>query len=258
MNGQVNISVANIYTDGAYQSEVISQAILGEVLEIQEKDDSFSLVKLPDGYIGWISNYQWVSYQKKTGKTVRLRSHFAWVFTEPDSQSAKIRDLVIGTELPHLNTRDDWYEVALPDGVTGWVEKKGFAPFPEMSRQGVVDLAREFLGYPYHWGGRSAKGFDCSGLSQAVLSLAGIKLPRDSWMQHRDAKPVSDDWAQAQPGDLLFFAEGSKRITHVGIALGEGQIIHSRGYVRLNSLKKGKPGFDENLARTFVDVRTFF
>ena len=169
----------------------------------------------------------------------------------------RIRDLVIGATLVKTAEKEDWFQVSLPDGILGWVEKKSFAPFPQESRQGVVDLAQEFLGYPYHWGGRSPKGFDCSGLIQTIFAHTGVSLPRDSWMQHRDAQPVSDDPLQAEPGDLCFFAEGGKRITHVGVAVGEGRIIHARGFVRQNSLKESDPDFDRDLARTFVDVKTY-
>ena len=50
MNGQVNVSVANLYAEGTYCSETISQAIMGEHLEIQDTDGDFALVQTPDGY----------------------------------------------------------------------------------------------------------------------------------------------------------------------------------------------------------------
>jgi cell wall-associated NlpC family hydrolase len=138
------------------------------------------------------------------------------------------------------------------------VEEMSFSEFPELTRQNIVQLVREFLGYPYFWGGRSPKGFDCSGLTQIVFSLYGISLPRDSWMQHRDALFCSDNPIEAQAGDLYFFADNGTKITHVGFALGEGRIIHARGMVRENSLIPGNDKFSEELYNSFVDVRTFF
>jgi cell wall-associated NlpC family hydrolase len=85
-----------------------------------------------------------------------------------------------------------------------------------------------------------------------------MDLPRDSWMQQRDGKFVSDKPEEAQPGDLYFFAETGTKITHVGIAIGEGRIIHSRGLVRENSLIRAHSNFSEELYKSFVDVRTFF
>jgi cell wall-associated NlpC family hydrolase len=122
----------------------------------------------------------------------------------------------------------------------------------------VVKLIKEFLGYPYFWGGRSVKGFDCSGLIQTVYSLLGLKLPRDSWMQHRDGKFVSDQPGEAEPGDLYFFSDTGSKITHVGMATGAGRIIHARGMVKENSLIHDETIFNEKLYSSFVDVRTFF
>ena len=55
-----------------------------------------------------------------------------------------------------------------------------------------------------------------------------------------------------------FFADNGERITHVGIALGEGRIIHARGMVRESSLIPGEDKFSNDLYSSFVDVRTFF
>jgi cell wall-associated NlpC family hydrolase len=92
---------------------------------------------------------------------------------------------------------------------------------------------------------------------QVIFGLVGIKLRRDSWMQHHDAQFVSEESAAAQPGDVYFFAEQGNKITHVGLALGQNRILHARGYVRINSLTDGETDFDPNLANTFVDTRTF-
>jgi len=74
--GHVNVSVANLYRDAAYGSEMISQALLGEMIIVLKKDKNFSHVQLPDGYQGWISNFQWVANQDIKLDTKRVRSHF--------------------------------------------------------------------------------------------------------------------------------------------------------------------------------------
>ena len=77
-------------------------------------------------------------------------------------------------------------------------------------------------------------------------------------MQQRDAKIVTQDPYSAEIGDLFFFAETGDRITHVGIALGDGKILHARGLVRINSLHESDAKYVPQLRETFVDVRTFF
>jgi cell wall-associated NlpC family hydrolase len=256
--GRINVSVANMYREATYRSEVINQGLLGELIKIEKKDKDFSLIELPDGYKGWISNYQWESEKNKSYDSRKIRLHFVKIYGKPDSDADTIRDATIGTEIQVIRENNHWFEIFLPDGLHGWVEESTFAKFPACTRQSVIQLVKEFLGYPYYWGGRSPKGFDCSGLTQTVFSLLGISLPRDSWMQHRDGKFISENPEEAQTGDLYFFADNGTKITHVGIALGDGRIIHARGMVRENSLIRNNVNFSEELFNSFVDVRTFF
>ncbi|GAA0735196.1 NlpC/P60 family protein [Clostridium oceanicum] len=89
------------------------------------------------------------------------------------------------------------------------------------SGQNIVSYARKFLGTPYVWGGTSPSGFDCSGFVQYVYkNCAGISLPRTTQAQINVGTPVSR--SQLQPGDLVFPSTG-----HVGIYVGNGQMIHS-------------------------------
>jgi hypothetical protein len=256
--GQVNVSVANIYAEGTYHSEIISQAILGEVFTVLQSAKDFSQVLQNDGYSGWISNYQWVPATDRDLSGRRVRTHFISINEEPDHMSNQVRDASIGSELLVAGERDGWLEIVLPDGQRGWAEEIHFTSFPEPSPDAAVHLAREFLGYPYFWGGRSPRGFDCSGFVQRIHGLLGIQLPRDAWMQHRDGRLLGGDYSQAKKGDLYFFADNGNKINHVGLATGQGGIIHSRGMVRINSLKTGAARFDQRLADTFVDVRTYF
>lgn len=89
----------------------------------------------------------------------------------------------------------------------------------------VVSLANSLLGVPYHYGGSSPRGFDCSGLVYYVYHRAGMPVPRTTTAQRRHATPVA--LTQIQPGDLLFFKHGYRRVSHVGIYTGSGQFIHA-------------------------------
>ena len=88
----------------------------------------------------------------------------------------------------------------------------------------IVATARQYLGVPYVWGGTSPRGFDCSGLVQYVCKKNGISLPRTAASQRYAGKYVSR--ADLQPGDLVFFKSGG-RISHVGIYIGGGNMIHA-------------------------------
>jgi hypothetical protein len=257
-NGVVKVSVANLYRLPRYSSEIVSQVLLGEKCALVQKKNGFTRVILEDGYKGWLSDHQWVDDEGNTYRTKRVRSHFLRIFEKPDPHSRPVRDAVIGTCLNVVEEQADWVQVVLPDGIIGYASGQAFGSFPASSRAGIKELALEFCGYPYYWGGRSPRGFDCSGLVQTVFTLMNIKLPRDSWMQHRDGKPVSRDPEQAQVGDLCFFSDQPGAISHVAIAMGEGKIIHARGMVGINSLRKGATEFRQELLDSFVEVRTYF
>jgi cell wall-associated NlpC family hydrolase len=88
----------------------------------------------------------------------------------------------------------------------------------------VVSIAMEYLGVPYVWAGSSPSGFDCSGLVKYVYAKVGISLPHSSRMMYDYGASVSR--SQLEPGDLLFFYNP---IHHVGIYIGNGQMINARG-----------------------------
>ncbi|MBQ3124074.1 MAG: C40 family peptidase [Clostridia bacterium] len=90
--------------------------------------------------------------------------------------------------------------------------------------QAIVNSAKRYLGVPYVWGGTSPRGFDCSGLVQYVCRQNGISVPRVAASQRNAGRYVSR--ANLQAGDLVFFGNGG-RITHVGIYVGNGNMIHA-------------------------------
>jgi cell wall-associated NlpC family hydrolase len=87
-------------------------------------------------------------------------------------------------------------------------------------------VARSFLGAPYVWGGMSAAGMDCSGLTYRAYYAVGITLPRDAADQARLGRPVRRK--ALRPGDLVFFGPASSRsIHHVGVYAGHGLVLHA-------------------------------
>jgi len=250
----VNVSVANIYKNGTYESEIINQVLLGEQVEVHSENDFFAFIKLENECEGWVSRFQLYKNQGENENKIKVISHFIQLFENPDLKSDPVRDAVIGCELTLEKEIGDWYQIKLPDGTLGWGQKIHFGEFPPYSAKNVIALAKQFLGYPYFWGGRSPKGFDCSGLTSTVYSLLGKKIRRNSYMQFEDCKFVSDNPFDAKKGDLYFLGDDKDMVDHVGIALGEGKIIHARGRVRINSFNENQPDFDKKLFDTFIAV----
>lgn len=108
--------------------------------------------------------------------------------------------------------------------VTGTV-----ASVPGVTGADIVATAMDYRGTPYVWGGTTPSGFDCSGLTQYVYARWGIAIPRTSEEQATIGAPVAS-LANAQPGDLLFFAGSDGTASspgHVGIYVGNGEMIDS-------------------------------
>ena len=153
---------------------------------------------------------------------------------------------------------DGWYNATCSDGTTGYlrgdavtldpIAKYGFmAASPNSNGQAIVDMAKEFLGVRYVYGGSGPKTFDCSGFTMYICKQFGVSLPHSATSQWLSGKgmqlySVSD----MQPGDLVFFCDPTrsdgKACSHCGIYIGNGQFIHassSKAKVVISDLSTG-------------------
>ncbi len=111
--------------------------------------------------------------------------------------------------------------------VSGTPDLIGFLSRGSRAMGKVLQSALSYTGTRYRYGGSSpVTGFDCSGFVGHVFrESAGLKLPRASYqMATMDGRKLSRKELEA--GDLVFFAH-RKRISHVGIYLGDGRFIHA-------------------------------
>lgn len=100
----------------------------------------------------------------------------------------------------------------------------------------VVEVAMQYVGVPYVWGGASPSGFDCSGLVKYAFGQLGVSLPHSSRALFDVGVAVARE--DLRPGDLVFF--GSP-IHHVGIYVGGGNMVHAPytgANVRVNSISR--------------------
>ena len=104
-----------------------------------------------------------------------------------------------------------------------------FATRGPAAADAVVQRAREQLGRRYRFASSSPdRGFDCSGLVKYVLMSVGVELPHNAARIAHEGDRVDADSATMRPGDLLLFGRGrSTRISHVGIYVGDGRMIHA-------------------------------
>lgn len=110
--------------------------------------------------------------------------------------------------------------------------------FSDIDTVSVITYAEKFIGARYVYGASGPKTFDCSGFTMFIMAKYGIKLPHSARSQSSYGTKVSRD--SLKPGDLVFFAtSGGRRISHVGIYIGEDNFIHaaSKG-VMINNLNQ--------------------
>lgn len=112
------------------------------------------------------------------------------------------------------------------------------------TRAAIVDLAQDFVGTPYVWGGANPDvGFDCSGIIQYVYGKLGVDMPRVSYQQANAGKRVGLN--KLRPGDLVAWDNSSRNIgaDHIAIYIGNGQILEAPQpgqSVRIRSLGEGE------------------
>ncbi len=268
----VNNSVASIRRKAKHSSELVNQAFLGTPVKVYKKERNWYLIQTPNRYIGWINeddifffNKEQLSKFKQKNKIIYIKQQGS-SYSKPDENSQVISDLVIGCILSVTDTVNNFCKVQYPDGREAYVLKKEvdkmmtvFNRIPE--GKNLVNTAKKFYGIPYLWGGFSSKAIDCSGFTSTVYFINGVILQRDASQQIKYGTEAANkfEFKNLLAGDLLFFTdnsylgdkEKSKKITHVGMYIGDTEFIHASGKVKINSMDSTRNNFNPEYRDTF-------
>ncbi|MGC4106529.1 MAG: SH3 domain-containing protein [Thermomicrobiales bacterium] len=175
-----------------------------------------------------------------TNDSVNLR-------TEPSTSATIILELPASSNVSLTGAVANGFAQASTDYGTGWIsqqylsqgstsgpveqpstESPAVPSSPSPTGQGMADFAMQYLGYPYVWAGKEpSTGFDCSGFTRwVVLNTLGYDIGGGVPGQTDFGTSVA--WGEWQPGDLIFFADTYEPgLSHVGLYIGNGQIIHA-------------------------------
>ena len=222
-----SVSAAPIRKEPAHRSEMTSQLLFGEAVEILANENEWRQVRCTyDGYTGWLTEH---------------------MITEVEAADAASPARFVATgQLNQLRKGHEPVPVPLGVSLPGFQEKTGmlwngyqFAGSyrdtgTAFRRNDFHAVLQPWLHAPYLWGGRTFMGVDCSGFVQTVFKTLGVPLLRDAWQQQEQGTAV--ELQQSSEGDLAFFHNEQGRIVHVGIVLEGQKVMHASGKVRVDAL----------------------
>ena len=217
--GVCELSVVPVRKSPVSKSEMVTQLLYGEIFTIINFEEKWSeIFNTHDNYTGWINNTQIRFIERSTYK------------------SLKKNKAIYSLDINGSVTNKKGIKFSIPMGSvvsfclllnTIFHGKKGI-----LTKSKIIKAAKLFLESPYLWGGRITSGIDCSGFSQLIYRICGLEIDRDARQQALQGKKI--DSSKINPGNLAFFGNSIKEITHVGIMLNKNEIIHAFGKIRID------------------------
>jgi cell wall-associated NlpC family hydrolase len=250
----VRAPLAPLHLEPRVSSPQVSQALAGYALDIIDTRDAWHRVRGADGYEGWLHEGYFTTYLVDDANGGRA------------SALPRVTRTSLGCVVRAANGRHR----ALPLGalfggdevvVSGEAVTADELPrrFPAEASAIAQTAVERFESTSYQWGGVTPWGADCSGLVQSVFRLHGTALPRDAWQQAQLGTDAGRDIAALRPADLLFFSDrNDRRVTHVGVALGDLRMVHlalGRGGYAVERFGESTDAYAEQLLARFLHAR---
>jgi cell wall-associated NlpC family hydrolase len=229
----VKTAYANIYREPNFSSEMITQALFFETLEVQSEHDNWLKISQWDGYVGYVHKFYLCNVDANKGDSAILTDRLTPIYTAPDSINISML-APFGSRISYSQYTNHWCHLKL-DSLDYYFKAPEKINTP-ITRDTLIDHCNRLIGSPYLWGGKTPLGYDCSGFVQEIFKSVDINLKRDTSQQIEDDRFPSIELSSAQRGDIMFFDFEKKGVDHVGICYGDDQIIHCGGYVKIQSI----------------------
>lgn len=230
--GVCRLAIVPVRSYPSEESEMVTQLLFGDHYTVLESMNEGKWLKVEihfDEYLGWIDTKQHYSisdtyfdHLNNVNFKICTDVSASLLFNKTPIQ------ILIGSILPisSMELFDMDEQLAFNGESHNLGDSMGF--------EFVKQIAYKYLNAPYLWGGKTPFGADCSGFVQMVFKIAGYRLSRDGSEQALQGTKV-ELLEDAIPGDLCFFGTKTK-ITHVGLLLADGKIIHASGQVRIDNI----------------------
>lgn len=218
---QVSAGVASLRKTPAPDGEQLSQALHGDVIDIYEEVDGFGWGQMrSDSYVGWFDMAALSAPVLATTHKVSVLRTYA--FSAPSARAAPHFLLSLGAHVVATGQRENGF---VATERAGWVYEAHLSGLEDFATDAVA-VAEQFLHAPYQWGGVESLGLDCSGLVQTAYKAAGLRVPRDSYMQREIGAPIHVDASLSglQRGDIVCWKG------HVGLMTDPVHLLHANGY----------------------------
>lgn len=242
----VRTPIAPMHAEPVIGSQMISQQLCGHRVEVVDEEGDWALARGADAYVGWM-HLGFLARAPHTTARQSRQSHRVSLGCVTRTAAGDRRALPLRAILAPEET------VSSGD----CVDSSRLAERFPLDPTSIISTAQTYFNSTsYLWGGVTPWGADCSGLVQSVFALHGLQLPRDAWQQAAFGKDAGRDVGELRGADLLFFSDrADKNPTHVGIALGEGRMVHlalGRGGYSLERLNDRKDVYVEKLRGRFL------
>lgn len=222
--GLCELSNIPVRSEANDRSEMVTQLLYGDHFEIISTQQNWTQVRIAfDKYEGWIATNQVTIITEEEYNQLNEEEFFSSIdlIEFVHQPNHYLLPIVIGSSLAATSVLSHHF-----DGHSNKEITKGSQ---------LVEVANMYINSPYLWGGKTPFGIDCSGFTQMVYKINGIKIPRDAYQQATLGSALSFI-EEATPGDLAFFDNAEGKIIHVGIVLENNHIIHAHGKVRIDRL----------------------
>lgn len=222
-------------------SEMVSELLFGEVVEILETQDTWVKIRnLFDDYSGWMDIRLLEMVDSTSPEELLigkcLQNLILPVYRMDPDYGMRVQILGMNSFFPDAlcEGESEGSLVYQLGKIQFFVGPESLGPPLALTRDNIISQAEWYLNTPYLWGGRSSFGIDCSGLVQQVFRSCGVNLPRDARDQVKTGTAIHQ--AEGKPGDVAFFSNSEGKITHTGIIIGDEEIIHASGFVKTDEL----------------------